>query len=186
METLIIYGINRFRKDNGNLIVDQNIDISGRNLVKIPFNVHTVNGHFDVRGNQVISTKDFPRIINGNLVASNCEIVSLENFPEVSGRIFLDGNYIRNLSGISNAVNFLSISRNPIETLVHAPIIKNYSDSSFLCDSTKIDPVEIKIYRMCQAHKVWNPAISVFENMELLHDNNIKNLYIKTISARYL
>ena len=98
--------------------VDGDIDLSRKNLTKIPVKFNEVNGDFNISHNQLTSLKGSPEIIGGNFNCYMNEISSLEFCPkEIKGDINIAKNKLISLKFLPFNKNRLSFQDNNLKTL---------------------------------------------------------------------
>ena len=91
--------------DDGSIDVDGAVNLSNRNLTKIPFNFGKVSGNFSCHYNQLTSLKGSPNIVGGDFYCYFNQLTSLEGAPNNVGGIFsCNNNQLASLDGAPNNV----------------------------------------------------------------------------------
>ena len=73
--------IENYKVNNDLVDVDGNVDLSKKNLSKLPLKFGTVNGYFYCDNNQLKSLKGAPNKVNGGFYCFNNQIITLEGSP---------------------------------------------------------------------------------------------------------
>jgi len=109
--------------DDGSIDVDGNVDLSRKNLTKIPFNFSKVSGSFYCTNNQLTSLDGAPNTVGGNFSCYFNQLTSLEGAPNNVGGIFsCNNNQLTSLEGAPNNVGGdFYCTYNQLTTLDGAP-----------------------------------------------------------------
>ena len=112
---------NFYINKNLTIDVDDNVNISGEKLKKIPVKFNNVNGCFDCGNNELISLKGCPAIIKDYFSFINNKIKTLAYCPEeIGGNLYANGNKITSLMGCPEKIKGDSyFHRNRLKTLEH-------------------------------------------------------------------
>ena len=92
-------GVKKY-KMNDDLTVDVkgDVDISGKNLTKIPIKFNKINGDFECGHNKLTSLKGCPDTVKGDFDCKDNLIISFEFMPKkITGRYFFWGNDIKSV-----------------------------------------------------------------------------------------
>ena len=93
--------------DDFTIDVNQNVDISLRNLIEFPeyIQFEKVNGYFKCNLNELISLRGCPRVVRGDFNCAYNNLTTLEGGPkEVGGKFLCDSNYLTSLKGTPEKV----------------------------------------------------------------------------------
>lgn len=112
---------------NDDLSVDVrgDVDISGRNLIKIPIKFNIIDGDFDCSNNKLTNLVNSPRTINGIFNCSKNNIYTLIGGPNFIKMAYdCSDNLLEELDGYPIICpNIFDCSNNQINTLKHLPKI---------------------------------------------------------------
>jgi len=105
-QILKIYNIEKYTiHDDGSVTAHQNVNISSRNLTKIPINFREVEGSFYCPGNNLISLEGSPQKVKGDFNCSSNKLISLIGAPlEIGENFYCYCNYLINLEGIPQII----------------------------------------------------------------------------------
>ena len=78
--------------DDGSIDVDASVDLSNKNLSKIPFKFGIVSGDFNCSDNQLTSLEGAPNSVGGDFYCYNNQLTSLEYAPKMVGGSFYCSN----------------------------------------------------------------------------------------------
>ena len=91
--------------DDGSIDVDGAVNLSNRNLTKIPFKFRNVSGNFSCYDNQLTSLKGSPNIVGVGFYCSNNQLTTLKGAPNIVGGVFYcPYNQLTSLEGAPNTV----------------------------------------------------------------------------------
>ena len=83
---------------DGSIDVDNNVDLSGKRLIKLPLKFNKVIGYFNCSYNQLTTLEGCPKEIGGYFDCSNNKLTSLEGSPkEIGGGFYCHTNLITSL-----------------------------------------------------------------------------------------
>ncbi len=135
---------------NGGIVdVEGDVNISGRNLKKIPIKFGRVSGGFYCYNNNLTSLQGAPNEVGREFGGSNNSLTSLQGAPnEVGGDFYCDDNNLTSLQGAPNKVggDFYCYN-NPLISLQGLPkIIKRgiYCDDKRMFEELKIKRENLK------------------------------------------
>jgi hypothetical protein len=107
------------------------LDISYKNLFKIPFKLNRVTSHFNCSYNRLVTLENSPKQVHGDF---NCGFNFLKNLKYgprlVSGIYLCNNNKLISLEGAPPIVNHFNCSDNKLKSLDYIPKVKhnlNYS-----------------------------------------------------------
>jgi hypothetical protein len=134
------------------LVVDVQgiVNLSDRNLTKIPFKFGVVNGSFYCGYNQLTSLEGAPEKVARNFYCNSNQLTSLEGAPkEVGQDFYCNDNKLTNLNGTPKIiVGDFSCAYNQLTSLEGAPkVVAN----SFYCNDQKsgIEFTEEQVSDVC-------------------------------------
>ena len=91
--------------DDGSIDVDGAVNLSNRNLTKIPFKFRNVSGDFYCHNNQLTSLEGAPNTVGGVFDCTDNKLTSLEGAPNTVGGYFdCSDNQLASLDGAPNNV----------------------------------------------------------------------------------
>ncbi len=91
--------------NDGSIDVDGGVDLSNKNLSKIPFKFRNVSGGFYCCGNQLTSLEGAPKSVGGGFGCYDNQLTSLLGAPNnVSGGFYCDHNQLTTLDGTPKTV----------------------------------------------------------------------------------
>jgi len=95
------YGIKNYTiNEDGTIDVDGDVDLSGKNIDKLPLKFGKVTGHFFCSYNQLTSLEGSPSKVGGDFICYENKLTSLEGSPsEVGGGFYCSGNKLTSLEG---------------------------------------------------------------------------------------
>lgn len=118
------YNIKNYTINSDGLIdVDGDVNISGRNLTKIPIKFGRISGSFYCHINKLISLEGAPIQVSGDFFCGHNQLISLKGAPkEVSDDFFCSYNELISLEGSPKEIygNF-DCSHNQLTSLQGAP-----------------------------------------------------------------
>jgi hypothetical protein len=118
------YGITNYTiNSDGSIDVAGDVDISDRELTKLPLKFRNVTGYFSCRDNELTSLDCAPHSVGGDFDCRNNQLTTLEGAPKsVGGNFNCRNNQLATLEGAPGSVggNFLCHS-NQLATLEGAP-----------------------------------------------------------------
>ena len=80
---------------NGTVDVNSDVDLSNKNLIKLPVKFNTINGSFYCNNNKFETLEDFPKKIDGDFDCSSNKLMVLYGFPEYfNGQLTIKNNPI--------------------------------------------------------------------------------------------
>ena len=105
-EILEKYKITNYEiRPDGSVNVFGNVDISGRDLTKLPCVFHAVSGSFRCNSNELTSLEGAPREVGGVFDCGHNQLTSLERGPQYVGDSFsCSGNELNSLEGAPKEV----------------------------------------------------------------------------------
>jgi hypothetical protein len=87
------YGIENYTiNSDGSIDVNGGVDISDKNLTKIPLKFRDVSGDFNCYGNQLTTLEGSPKSVGGDFNCGNNKLTTLESSPKSVGVDFSCGN----------------------------------------------------------------------------------------------
>ena len=91
--------------NDGSIDVDGGVDLSNKNLSKIPFKFRNVSEGFYCCGNQLTSLEGAPKSVGGGFGCYDNQLISLKGAPKnVSGGFYCDHNQLTSLDGAPKTV----------------------------------------------------------------------------------
>ena len=132
------YGIQNYTiNPDESIDVDGNVDLSNRELKKIPLKFRNVRGHFSCSGNQLTSLEGCPQSVDGDFYFHSNRLTSLEGCPQsVGGDFYCNNNKLTSLEGAPQSVGgdfYCSI--NKLTSLEGCP---KSVGGDFLCHSNQL------------------------------------------------
>ena len=123
--------------DDGSIDVDGDVNLSNRNLTKIPFNFGKVSGSFFCYNNQLTSLKGAPNAVGGYFDCSNNKLTTLDGVPNnIGGGFYCNNNQLTSLEGVPNTVGgYFDCNNNQLTSLDGAP---NNVGSGFDCSDNQL------------------------------------------------
>lgn len=166
------FGIYSYKfNSSGMLIVSQDVDMSGKQLKSMPFDIHECKGNFDVKGNELETLKGCPKKVSKHFDCSFNRLSTLKYSPVYVGTMFNCSVNIKleNYKGSPRTVGtHFDGSKNPhVFTLEHIPAA-NTADFAL----TGIIHEDYEIYTQCVKHETWKQGASMIENLTLLVTKN--------------
>ena len=127
----IEYGIENYTINNGLVDVNGDVDLSSKNLTKLPIKFGVIIGYFSCDDNQLTSLEGAPQEVGGNFNCSHNQLTSLDGAPqEVGGRFNCNNNQLTSLEGGPQEVgNTFDCSINNIYRLDFLP---NYKGALYI------------------------------------------------------
>lgn len=109
--------------------VQGDLDLSNKNLNKLPYKFSHVTKGCYLSGNCLTSLEGAPEKVGEDFDCSHNELISLDNFPYfVGGSIFCHENKIKDLKGIAQIINgSFTCYANQLQSLENGPKIVNGS-----------------------------------------------------------
>jgi hypothetical protein len=136
------YGIRNYTiNEDGTIDVDGHVDLSRKNIDKLPLKFGKVGGSFYCSYNQLTSLEGSPNIVGGDFSCSSNQLTSLEGSPNrVGGDFSCSDNQLTSLEGSPNRVGgYFSCSSNQLTSLEGCP---TEVDGSFSCSYNKLTSLE--------------------------------------------
>jgi hypothetical protein len=118
------YGIENYTiNSDGSIDVNGHVDISDKNLKKIPLKFRDVSGDFDCSSNQLTTLEGSPKSVIGGFYCFNNQLTTLRGAPKsVVGGFHCGSNQLTTLEGSPKSVGgYFHCSRNQLTTLEGAP-----------------------------------------------------------------
>lgn len=96
------YGIKNYHiNDDGTIDVDGDVNLTSKDLVKIPFKFGKVIGDFFCSNNEIESLVGCPYYVGGSFFCNHNKLISLEGSPgEVGGHFMCTSNKLNTLKGM--------------------------------------------------------------------------------------
>jgi hypothetical protein len=138
---------------DGSISVQGDVDLSNKNLTKIPFKFRKVSGGFYCAFNQLTSLNGCPSSVDGNFHCYNNQLTSLNGCPSsVDGYFFCFNNQLTSLSGCPSSVdgNFYCYN-NKLTSLSGCP---SSVDGNFNCAGNLKDFTELDIENAMRASRL--------------------------------
>lgn len=102
------------------------LDISLKNLFKIPFKLNRVTSHFNCSYNRLVTLDNCPRHVHGDFNCSFNFLKNLKNGPKlVSGLYLCNNNKLNSLVGAPSVVNHFNCCNNELKTLNYMPKVNH-------------------------------------------------------------
>ena len=119
----IEYGIENYTINNGLVDVNGDVDLSSKNLTKLPIKFGVIIGYFSCDDNQLTSLEGAPQFVGSYFYCHNNKLTSLKGAPqEVSGDFYCHNNKLTTLEGAPQKVgNSFYCYNNKLTSLVGAP-----------------------------------------------------------------
>ena len=136
------YGIKNYKfRPDGTLDVFQNVNLSYKNLTKLPFKFGEIDGDFGCSFNKLKSLEGAPKIINGSFYCSNNKLTSLKGAPEIIyGSFWCEINNLKSLQDCTKIINGdFHCNNNNLKSLKYAPKIVN---GDFFCGFNQLKSLE--------------------------------------------
>ena len=115
------YGIKNYTINNdGSIDVNGGVDLSGRNLTKLPLKFRHVSGNFYCNNNQLTSLEGSPQTVGGYFDCDNNKLTTLEGSPQkVEGNFYCNNNKLKDVKGFPERFygKYIFISNNPVEEI---------------------------------------------------------------------
>jgi len=95
------YGIENYTiNSDGSVDVDGDVDLSNKNLTKLPIKFRNVRGYFYCSTNQLTSLEGCPQSVGGAFSCHSNKLTSLEGCPKsVGGNFYCKDNQLTSLEG---------------------------------------------------------------------------------------
>lgn len=141
-QALQVWGIKYEKKPDGSLFVPGDLDISGRNLIRLPdLTKVTVAGSFCCSDNHLASLEHAPVTVGRNFYCNHNRLTSLEHAPvTVGGDFSCSSNQLTSLEHAPATVGgAFSCSENHLKSLEHAPATVG---GDFYCYSNQLTSLE--------------------------------------------
>ena len=125
---------------DGSIDVDDGVDLSGKDLIKIPLKFNKVNGWFDCYKNELTSLEGCPNYIGDYFSCSNNKLTSLENSPKkICGSFNCYDNNLNDLKYAPNRIgDWFGCSVNNLKNLKNSPTCV----SLFFCEGNPLESLE--------------------------------------------
>ena len=134
------YGIKRYTISNGMVDVDGGVDLSNKNLDKLPLTFGIVTGVFYCDYNKLSSLEGAPNVVGGDFFCNNNQLTSLEGSPkEVGGDFHCFNNRLTSLEGAPIKARSFFCPNNQLTSLEGAPIEVG---GDFFCYTNKLTSLE--------------------------------------------
>ena len=100
------FGIKNYTlNDSGRMDVNDHVNLSEKNLSKLPFKFGRVSGDFVCSYNKLVSLSGSPQWVGGSFCCDHNELVSLDTCPEYVGQDFIcEHNKLGNLTNCPHHV----------------------------------------------------------------------------------
>jgi len=136
------YGIENYTiNSDGSIDVNGDVDLSIRNLKKLPLTFRHVSGNFNCYNNKLITLEGSPQKVEGNFYCSRNKLTSLEGSPQkVEGYFSCNNNQLTSLEGSPQKVegNF-SCDNNQLTSLEGGP---QKVEGNFYCRNNQLKDVK--------------------------------------------
>jgi Leucine-rich repeat (LRR) protein len=119
------YGIYNYTiNEDDSIDVNGSVDLSDKELTKIPLKFRNVSGYFYCSDNNLASLEGCPKSVGSDFSCRYNKLTSLEGCPESVGRSFLCyNNKLTSLEGCPKSVGeFFDCDNNKIATFEHLPL----------------------------------------------------------------
>ena len=130
---------------DGYIDVDWDVDLSRKNLTKLPLKFNKVSGSFYCFSNQLTTLEGSPKEVGGSFGCSYNQLTSLEGGPkEVSGYFNCDNNQLTSLEGGPTKLrDDFYCDRNPLpDIILNSKYLKQIlleGDDFYICKNGKLD-----------------------------------------------
>jgi hypothetical protein len=126
--------------DDGNIIVNGDVDFSSSGLKTIPFKFYSIGGDFDISYNDLISLENSPRFVDGNFICHNNKINTLKGCPdEIGGNFNCEENSLTTLIDLTPEIGGnLNCRDNRLKSL---DFISNIEGVVYCDENVKIDDI---------------------------------------------
>jgi hypothetical protein len=173
------YGIEHWTINSEGLVdVTGDVDLSSKELTKIPINFGRVGGNFYCRYNELWTFKGAPREVGGDFSCSGNKLTTLVGAPrEVGGNFYCNSNQLTTLEGAPREVRGdFSCGYNKLATLEGAP---SRVGGDFYCQYNELwtfrgAPEFIGGNFFCAGNKIkeiWN-LFRIPKNIDWLNDHD--------------
>ena len=128
------YGITNYTINNGLVDVDGDVDLSNKNLTKLPIKFGNITGHFYCSSNQLTTLEGCPKEVGGGFYCPDNQLTTLEGAPEsVGGNFLCEVNKLTSLEGCPKSVGgYFNCSINNIYKLDFVP---NYKGALYISET---------------------------------------------------
>jgi len=136
------YGITNYTiNDDGTIDVDGDVDLSDKNLTKIPLKFNKVSGYFYCINNKLTSLDGCPSEVDGGFYCYYNQLTSLEGAPNsIGGSFNCSSNQLTSLEGVPNSIGGdFNCNSNQLKSLEGSP---NSIGASFYCKSNQLTSLE--------------------------------------------
>ena len=101
------YGIKNYTiNEDGTIDVDGDVNLSGKNIDKLPLKFGKVTGNFNCSYNQLTSLEGSPSEVGGDFICYQNKLTSLEGSPSrVGGSFYCSSNKLTSLEGSPKRVD---------------------------------------------------------------------------------
>jgi hypothetical protein len=159
------YGIQNFTiNEDGSIDVDGNVNLSYKELDKLPIKFRNVTGNFNCSNNNLTSLEGGPESVGGDFTCSYNKLTSLEGGPEsVGGGFWCSYNNLTSLEGSPKWVGSeFWCSNNNLTSIEGAP---ESIGRDFYCNENPI-------------YQIWNlfkdkDKIELFNDMDIIQGDSI-------------
>jgi len=118
--------------DQYKILEDLSIDVMGpvnmsyKNLKKIPFKFNRCTSNFNCSHNNLITLENSPASVHGVFNCSYNDLENLENGPKMVSKAYnCSNNYLKTLKGAPIRLTFFDCSNNLLTDLKYAPLVSD-------------------------------------------------------------
>ena len=158
------YGIKNYTiNEDGTIDVDGDVDLSGKNIDKLPLKFGKVTGSFYCNDNQLTSLEGCPSKVGDGFYCYYNQLTSLEGCPtEIGGGFYCSNNKLTSLEGSPSEVggDFVC-SDNQLTSLEGCP---NRVGGDFVCYRNQL--VDVKGFPLILGEDIGiegNPVVEIFK-----------------------
>jgi hypothetical protein len=141
---LQLIGVKYFTiNDDNSVNINQDLDLSAKNLKELPFKIKEVAGNFFVNNNKLNNFKNFPELILGDFILSDNCYTTLKGLENINFQASLDVSYnkLTELAHLPNEIaGFFACAHNKLTTLKGSPSIIN--GAFFSCANNQLTSLE--------------------------------------------
>jgi hypothetical protein len=155
--------------DDGSVDVDGTVDISFKNLKKIPVQFGIIKGDFNCSNNKLDSLKGSPHSVGVSFFCHKNRLTSLEGAPQSVGKAFVcSNNTLRSLEGAPLSVDgSFNCSENNLVSLKGGPESVN---GIFDCSNNRLNTLEgipkyVKRVLYCSRNRIPSNVIMKYKRM---------------------
>lgn len=172
------YGISDYTiNPDGSIDVNENVDLSNKNLYNLPLIFNKVNGDFHCYSNYLTTLHGAPKYVNGSFSCGYNYLTSLEGCPQtINGSFGCSNNQLISLIGCPEEIkgDFHCYS-NKLKSLEGAP---KYNGIMFTCHKNLISTLEHCPNITCNTYEFYNNKFQEIVMEKLLKNNNEENINI--------